>query len=87
MPVISGNVGGSSGSGAQVHIRNKNNTFSTVVVCNGSGDYTVTVADHDTYSLRASIAASVIRGSRDVVVNGSDVTAVNFTISAINSAN
>jgi hypothetical protein len=88
MPTIAGNVGGTSGSGALIQLRNKRNSVELRTVADSSGDYTFTVADNDTYLLDASIAGFVIRQKYEVrIVNGQNVSAVNFTISSINSAN
>lgn len=87
MPTIAGNVGGAAGSGARVHIRNKNNSYNTAANCDGSGNYTFTVADKDTYMLDATLSGFLIRGIQEVIINGSNIAAVNFSISAINSSN
>lgn len=88
MPTITGNVGGAAGSGAAVQLRNKRNSVLLNAAADGSGNFTFTVADNDTYLLQASLAGFTIRQKYEVpVANGQNVSAVNFTISALNAAN
>jgi hypothetical protein len=88
MPTITGNAGGTAASGAQVQLRNKRSSFNARAIADSSGDYTFTVADNDTYLLEASIAGFVIRQKYEVnIAFGRNVSAVNFTLSNINSAN
>ncbi len=86
MAVISGNVGGTLGSGAVIHINNKRGTVVKKTVADGSGNHSVSLPD-DTYIVRATLDGFIIRQQYEVVVRGVDVTALNFTISAINSKN
>lgn len=88
MPTIAGNVGGAAGSGAQVQLRNKRSSYKAQAAADGSGNYTFTVADNDTYILEASLSGFAIRQKYDVrISNGQNASAVNFSISALNSSN
>lgn len=86
MATIAGNVGGAAGSGAAVQLRNKNNSVKKVANCDGSGNFTFTVDGYDTYLLEASLAGFVIRQKYEIPVVATNIAAVNFTLSAINSA-
>jgi hypothetical protein len=88
MPTIAGNVGGAAGSGALVQLTNKANTVAKRLAADGSGNFSFTVSDEDVYLIEASLDGFKIRQKYEVPVrNGQNVSAVNFTISALNSAN
>jgi hypothetical protein len=87
MPTITGNVGGTAGSGARVQLQNKNGSVSLLANADSSGDFTFTVSDNDTYLLQAFLVGFVIRQKYEVKIKGASIAAVNFTLSAINSSN
>lgn len=86
---ISGNVGGTSGSGATVQLVSDRGDISKFYVCDVSGNFTFSgLADLRTYDLIAiPTGSNVCRVSHSVSINGADVTGVNFQISALNSNN
>jgi hypothetical protein len=86
---ISGNVGGASGSGAQVQLVSDRGDVQTSQICDASGNFTFSnLADLRTYTLRAfPTGANVCRVAHSVMLVGGNVTGVNFQISALNSSN
>ena len=88
MPSITGNVGGSAGSGATVTVKSLNGQFSTKVAANGSGDYTVTVADRATYVLSAQLEGSrVTPDNLHVPVLNSSPSGINFYVQGLSASN
>lgn len=87
MPTIAGNVGGAAGSGALIQLRDKRSTILKRASADGSGNFTFTVADEDTYLLEATLSGFRIRQKYEVVIKGgNNVEDVTFTISALNAA-
>jgi hypothetical protein len=94
---ISGNVGGTSGSGATVQLSSRRGTgvgtgyaadiFQTAIA-DASGNFTFTVPDLRSYVITViPTGANVCRVSHEVILNGANVSNVNFQISALNSDN
>lgn len=87
---ISGNVGGTSGSGATVQLISDRGDVNQTQVCDSSGNFTFSnLADLRTYTLIAtpSDVTKDCRVNHSVSINGANVTGVNFQIVALNSSN
>lgn len=87
MATIAGNVGGSAGSGALIQLKDTRNTILKKAVADGSGNFTFTVANNNTYQIQASLAGFRIPEKYEIPVQISNVADVNFTIKALNAAN
>lgn len=94
---ISGNVGGTAGSGFAIQLSSRRGSgagtgyaadiFQTVIA-DASGNFTFTVPDQRSYLLTViPVGAFVCRVSHDVIINGANVSNVNFQINALNSDN
>jgi hypothetical protein len=85
---ISGNVGGTAGSGALVLLTSDRGDIVSLAICDASGNYTFSnLPDLRTYILSATISGSVCRVQHSVTLAGASVTNVNFQLSALNSSN
>jgi Carboxypeptidase regulatory-like domain len=89
MPSISGNVGGTAGSGAVVVCRSYNGSVNLIGAADSSGNYTFSnLPDETKYSLTAALAGFTILNTENVHIRGgNNVSDVNFKISALNGYN
>ncbi len=94
---ISGNVGGTAGSGFTIQLSSRRGSGAGTgyaadifqsAVADGSGNFSFTVPDLRSYVLTViPVGAFVCRVAHDVIVNGANVSSVNFQIKALNSDN
>ena len=85
--IISGNIGGTAGSGAQVSLRSQDGVTNQSYIADASGNYTFTVPDLTTYIIRATLANKSIRAVHQVAVSGADISNVNFQIFNLTDSN
>lgn len=85
---VTGSVGGSSFSAAQIQVVNiatKAITFATV---DGSGNYSVASLAAGTYQIRATIASYVYYHPQQITVDGSSTYSnINLLPTALNASN
>lgn len=84
---ITGNIGGTTGSGATIELRDKANSINQSTSADSSGNYTFTVPDLTTYILTAFLAGKSIRQAHQVILNGGNVSNVNFQVFSLTDAN
>ena len=85
---ISGNVGGSASSGAQVQVLNVLTNVILYGAGDASGNYTIPNLAAGTYIVRASLNANVYYHPVQVVVDGvATFSGINLNPTALNAAN
>jgi hypothetical protein len=85
---ISGNVGGVAGAGTQVQLETQEGDIFQTFIADASGNFTFTIPDLRTYVLTAiPTGTPTCRIRHQVIMNGGNISNVNFQISALNSDN